>query len=107
MRGNTGLRNQPDLSLTTDLTCKQKTRPVSSLEQRQIIWNAMDTTRTTGLTCPQCSGFIPLSIEQLLKSGSITCPHCNLHLTINRKVADKTQEMLEKNKCGNKKKADA
>lgn len=67
----------------------------------------MDTTRTTGLTCPQCSGFIPLSLEQLLKSGSITCPHCNLHLTINRKVADKTREVLEKNKRENQKKTDA
>lgn len=67
----------------------------------------MDTTRTTGLTCPQCSGFIPLSIEQLLKSGSIICPHCNLHLTINRKAADRTREMLDKNKFENKKKVDA
>ena len=45
----------------------------------------MDTAQTTGLTCPKCSGFIPLSLGQLLKSREFLCPHCGLRLTIARK----------------------
>ena len=64
----------------------------------------MDTTQTTGLTCPKCSGFIPLSLGQLLKSSEFLCPHCELRLTIARKPSKQTFEMLEKNKCAERKK---
>lgn len=66
----------------------------------------MDTEKTSGLSCPQCGGYIPLSLEELLKCGTITCPHCDLHMTINRKVADKTREVPEKSKRESKKKTD-
>lgn len=67
----------------------------------------MDTAKTSGMSCPQCGGYIPLSLEELLTGRSITCPHCNLHLTINRKVADKAREVPEKCKRESKKKTDA
>lgn len=56
----------------------------------------MDTSKTTGLTCPKCNGFIPLSLEQLLKSSEFVCPNCGLHLTIDRKPSKQAQEALEK-----------
>ncbi len=58
----------------------------------------METPTSTGLTCPKCNGFIPLSLEQLLKSSEFVCPHCGLHLSINRKSSKSAQDVLEKNK---------
>lgn len=58
----------------------------------------MDTAQTTGLTCPKCSGFIPLSLGQLLKSREFLCPHCGLRLTIARKPSKQAVETLEKTK---------
>lgn len=37
-----------------------------------------------GMSCPVCSGYIPLSVEQLLKADNIVCPHCSLRLHVDR-----------------------
>lgn len=37
-----------------------------------------------GMSCPVCSGYIPLSVEQLLKADNIVCPHCGLRLHVDR-----------------------
>lgn len=37
-----------------------------------------------GMSCPVCSGYIPLSVEQLLKADNIVCPHCGLRLSVDR-----------------------
>ena len=37
-----------------------------------------------GMKCPQCGGFIPTTIFELLTSGSLVCPECHLRLSIDR-----------------------
>lgn len=49
-----------------------------------------------GMQCPVCSEFIPISIYQLLHEGSITCPHCELTMTINKTQSQKALEALKK-----------
>jgi len=40
--------------------------------------------RVSGMNCPVCRMFIPISIPQLLYDGGILCPHCGLMMTINK-----------------------
>ena len=63
----------------------------------------MDIAKPTGLTCPQCGGFIPLTTIQLLMGDGIVCPHCGLRLTINHKPSERALEALEKVKRATKK----
>lgn len=50
----------------------------------------------TGMGCPQCKGFIPINIIQLLTSNFICCPKCGLKLTIDRPNCTKAMEALAK-----------
>ena len=77
---------------------RKQSRPIGSKRQTRKNKNTMDTAQTTGLTCPKCSGFIPLSLDQLLKSREFLCPHCGLRLTIDRKPSKQDADTLEKNK---------
>lgn len=52
--------------------------------------------RKTGLNCPQCSKFIETTIFQLLTSRAIQCPHCHLHLMIDRGKSKKALDALQK-----------
>ncbi len=67
----------------------------------------MDTAKTSGMSCPQCGGYIPLSLEELLTGRSITCPHCDLQLTINRKATRQVLDKLNANRSESRKKTDA
>lgn len=67
----------------------------------------MDTAKTSGMSCPQCGGYIPLSLEELLTGRSITCPHCDLHLTINRKATRQVLDKLNESRSKSRKKTDA
>lgn len=52
--------------------------------------------RVSGMDCPVCKQFIPVSIQQLLFEGSISCPHCGLSLTINRTQSKQALDALQK-----------
>ena len=52
--------------------------------------------RPSGMSCPVCNGFIPISIFQLLHDGAIACPHCGLSLTINRSLSQPAIDALKK-----------
>lgn len=44
--------------------------------------------RPSGMTCPICGGFIPVSMQQLVSDPAVLCPHCALRLTINKKESE-------------------
>lgn len=52
--------------------------------------------RLSGIPCPSCNSFIPLSLNQILNTGNIFCPYCGLKLNIDNKPSDKIKEILEK-----------
>jgi len=53
--------------------------------------------RISGMSCPNCQSFIPISMYQLLESKSIFCPTCGLRLNINKDgISDKSREILKK-----------
>lgn len=52
--------------------------------------------RASGMNCPDCQGFIPVSIRQLLHDSGIVCPHCGLALTINRMQSKQALDALQK-----------
>ncbi len=52
--------------------------------------------RISGMKCPVCEGFIPISIQQLLFDGGISCPHCGLLMTINRQQSKAAMDALKK-----------
>ncbi|MBQ5494972.1 MAG: hypothetical protein IIT76_07185 [Prevotella sp.] len=52
--------------------------------------------RPSGLPCPQCGGFIPVSMQQIITDSSILCPHCGLRLNINQQESRPAIEALKK-----------
>ncbi len=52
--------------------------------------------QVSGMNCPDCEGFIPVSIHQLLFEGGISCPHCGLKMTINRQQSKAAIDALSK-----------
>lgn len=54
------------------------------------------TQQPSGMPCPVCQGFIPISIYQLLHDGAVTCPHCGLSLTVNRSHSQPAMDALKK-----------
>lgn len=52
--------------------------------------------RVSGMDCPACRMFIPISISQLLYDGGIMCPHCGLMMTINKSQSRQALEALKK-----------
>lgn len=52
--------------------------------------------QVSGMKCPVCEMFIPISIPQLLYDGGIMCPHCGLTLTINKQLSRPALEALKK-----------
>ena len=51
--------------------------------------------RPSGMPCPQCHGFIPITMQQIVADGHITCPNCGLRLNINRPENINIIEMLK------------
>jgi len=57
-------------------------------EDMALISGGNDTLRTVsqervpGIPCPQCGKFIPLSIQTLMTSPDVVCPHCHTKLVI-------------------------
>lgn len=54
------------------------------------------TRRLSGFECPACKGFIPISVAILIKERAITCPQCDLQLTINQAASKKAIDALDK-----------
>lgn len=52
--------------------------------------------RPSGMPCPQCSGFIPVTMQQIIIDSSIICPHCGLRLNINQQESRQAIEALKK-----------
>lgn len=52
--------------------------------------------RPTGFGCPVCSGFIPISIAELLGTEVMLCPYCGLEIRINREHSKKAMDALMK-----------
>ena len=52
--------------------------------------------RPSGMPCPQCGGFIPVSMQQIIADSSILCPHCGLRLNINQQESRPAIEALKK-----------
>ena len=52
--------------------------------------------RPSGMPCPQCGGFIPVSMQQIITDSSILCPHCGLRLNINQQESRPAIDALEK-----------
>ena len=36
--------------------------------------------RRSGVKCPDCEGFVPISIVDLLNEDGVKCPHCSLYI---------------------------
>lgn len=52
--------------------------------------------RVSGMPCPSCSCFIPITMYQILSSSAIFCPSCGLKLEINKSASSKAIEALQK-----------
>ena len=52
--------------------------------------------RPSGMPCPQCKGFIPISMQQIIMESSVVCPHCGLRLNINHQESQPAIEALKK-----------
>ena len=55
-----------------------------------------DGSRLSGMPCPVCNGFIPISMYQLLSGNSIFCPNCGLRLDLQKSSYEKSREALKK-----------
>lgn len=52
--------------------------------------------RISGMPCPNCQSFIPISMHQLMSMNSIFCPVCGLRLDINKNSSERAGEALRK-----------
>lgn len=52
--------------------------------------------QASGMTCPVCKGFIPVSIQQLLYENGISCPQCGQSYIINRMKSRQALDALRK-----------
>ncbi len=52
--------------------------------------------RISGIPCPSCYGFIPITMYQLISGGSIFCPQCGLRLDIDKQQSAKALEILKR-----------
>lgn len=41
-----------------------------------------DAEHIPGMTCPNCGGFVPVPVEQVLHSSTIFCPNCNFRIKV-------------------------
>jgi transcription elongation factor Elf1 len=52
--------------------------------------------RPSGFNCPICRGFIPVSIQQLLRDERFVCPTCFLEIRLNRANSQNALNALQK-----------
>ena len=68
-------------------TIERRPRRNTTVQQQQ---------RMSGMSCPSCNGFIPITMYQILESSAIFCPSCGLKLEINKAASSKAIEALKK-----------
>lgn len=56
----------------------------------------MNTQKPSGINCPQCTFFIPLTITDLLYRDGVVCPCCSLTLTTNKEASRQALEALQR-----------
>lgn len=54
------------------------------------------TIRVSGVACPECQNFIPMSIQGLLTSNCFSCPSCGLTLNLNIAASEVAIKALSK-----------
>ena len=77
---------------------------MSGTEKKELTLNELESaaggaaSRLSGLPCPQCGGFIPVSMEQLTTTMTelLPCPHCGFELKINHQESRPAIEALKK-----------
>ena len=52
--------------------------------------------QTSGIPCPFCHAFIPISMYQIINGSSIFCPACGLRLDIDPAKSAKALEALKR-----------
>lgn len=52
--------------------------------------------RISGMKCPVCEGFIPISVQQLLFENGVSCPQCGQSFIINKVKSKQALEALMK-----------
>lgn len=55
-----------------------------------------DSKQTSGMPCPSCHAFIPISMYQIISGSSIFCPACGLRLDIDKSKSEKALEALKR-----------
>lgn len=67
-----------------------------SLDDLEQVAGGTGATRPSGMPCPQCKGFIPVTMQQIITESAIVCPHCGLRLNINHQENQPAIEALKK-----------
>ena len=49
-----------------------------------------------GFKCPDCDGWINITIYEIIKGAAIVCPHCGLVLTIDKTKSNSAIDALRK-----------
>lgn len=49
--------------------------------------------KISGVPCPKCGQFIPISMHHLLESLPLFCPNCGLKLEMNKPTTEKILKM--------------
>lgn len=52
--------------------------------------------KRSGMSCPKCGEFIPISMEEIIVGLSFICPGCGLKLDVDRTVSAKAIRALKK-----------
>ena len=53
-------------------------------EDLELVSGGRNSQQQTGISCPQCGGFIHVDITTLLYKSNIMCPSCDLKICINK-----------------------
>lgn len=72
---------------------------MKKLQEKNLVSNESQPApgmRVSGMNCPVCKQFIPVSIQQLLSENSISCPHCGFSLIIDRAQSKHKLDALQK-----------
>ena len=52
--------------------------------------------RPSGMPCPTCGGFIPVTMQEIITASCIHCPSCGITLNINQQESRPAIEALQK-----------
>lgn len=58
--------------------------------------NDNDGKKTSGMPCPLCRAFIPITMYQIMSGSAVFCPACGLRLDIDKAKSEKAIEILKR-----------